>query len=236
MAARPYVFVNMAVTADGKIDTVARQGARISGPADGIRVDHLRAGADAILVGGHTLLREDPRLTVRDSALMAERTRRGASAQPLKVGVATRIADEGADGGLPSGSRFLNDGGGDVVIFTTTATDPSVVAELRASGAIVSVEANDRVDLEDALTILAEQGVGRCMIEGGSTIVAALFAAGLVDELQLAIAPVLFGGETAPTPVGGPGFEADAAVSLSLADVATSDDGDIVARYEVVPA
>ncbi len=56
----------MAMTADGKIDTVARTGARISGTADSARVDRLRADSDAVMVGGRTLLAEDPRLTVRD--------------------------------------------------------------------------------------------------------------------------------------------------------------------------
>ena len=65
VAERPYVFLNMAMTADGKIDTVERRGARISGAADSARVDRLRAGADAVMIGGRTLLSEDPRLTVR---------------------------------------------------------------------------------------------------------------------------------------------------------------------------
>ena len=55
-AMRPHVLVNMAVTADGKIDTVERRGARISGPADTARVDRLRAESDAVMVGGRTLL------------------------------------------------------------------------------------------------------------------------------------------------------------------------------------
>ena len=57
---RPHVLVNLAMTADGKIDTVARAGARISGAADTVRVDQLRAAADAVMVGGRTLLGEDP--------------------------------------------------------------------------------------------------------------------------------------------------------------------------------
>lgn len=82
MQKRPYVLVNMAVTADGKIDTWERRGARISGAADSIRVDRLRATADAIVVGGKTLLAEDPRLTVRDEAMQQERLGRRLDAQP----------------------------------------------------------------------------------------------------------------------------------------------------------
>jgi 2,5-diamino-6-(ribosylamino)-4(3H)-pyrimidinone 5'-phosphate reductase len=83
---RPFVFINVAMTADGKIDTVERRGAAISSPGDKLRVDGLRAGADAILVGGRTLLDEDPKLTVKSEALRAARLARGLPPNPLKVG------------------------------------------------------------------------------------------------------------------------------------------------------
>ena len=66
---RPYTFINIATTADGKIDTFERKGAAISSTQDKNRVDELRAGADAVLVGGKTLLEENPRLTVKSEAL-----------------------------------------------------------------------------------------------------------------------------------------------------------------------
>ena len=51
---RPFVFINVAMTVDGKIDTFQRSGAAISSPRDRERVDQLRAGADAVMVGdGH---------------------------------------------------------------------------------------------------------------------------------------------------------------------------------------
>jgi riboflavin biosynthesis pyrimidine reductase len=62
---RPFVTLNVAVTADGKTDTIDRHGAMISSPEDLARVDRLRAESDAIMVGGHTLLGDDPRLTVK---------------------------------------------------------------------------------------------------------------------------------------------------------------------------
>src|SRR4030067_453499 len=83
----PYVHINVAMTADGKIDTFERKGAALSSQRDKERVDGLRAGSDAVLVGGHTLLDEDPKLTVKSEALRAERVRRGLSANPVKVGM-----------------------------------------------------------------------------------------------------------------------------------------------------
>ncbi len=74
---RPFVFINVAMTADGKIDTFRRTGAAISSARDKERVDRLRAEADAIMVGGRTLLDEDPKLTVKseDAAQAACRAR-----------------------------------------------------------------------------------------------------------------------------------------------------------------
>ena len=233
MSDRPYVFVNMAATVDGKIDSVARSGARISGPADAARVDALRAGSDAILVGGRTLLGEDPRLDVRDHGLIERREAAGRTRQPMKAGIVTAIGALGADDGLPFDSRFIGDGSTAVVLFTTKATDVNNVAELEARGVIVVIDDRDRVDLTSALAMLKENGVKRLMVEGGSTIVAALLAAHCIDEIHLAIAPVIFGGEGAPTPVGGPGLNADDAIRLSLAEVETSPDGDVIARYLV---
>ena len=82
---RPYVFINVAMTADGRIDTFARKGAAISSQRDRERVDHLRAESDAIMVGGRTLLDEDPKLTVKSETLRAARVARGLSPNPVKV-------------------------------------------------------------------------------------------------------------------------------------------------------
>ena len=73
---RPFVTINVAATADGKIDTFERPGAAISSAHDKERVDQLRAEADAVMVGGHTLHDEDPKLTVKsESFTRTPRTR-----------------------------------------------------------------------------------------------------------------------------------------------------------------
>lgn len=222
----------MAVTADGKIDTVARAGARISGEADSARVDRLRAEADAVMVGGNTLLREDPRLTVREPALLAARREGGRQAQPAKVGVVSHVAGPAEDAAHRPGSQFLFDGGGTVVICTTRRTGQDAIGWLRELGAEVIVRGDTRVDLPASLAALSELGFERLLVEGGSTLVAALLEADLVDELQLAIAPLLFGGETAPTPVGGPGWTVDEARRLQLLETGIDAD-DVILRYRV---
>ena len=231
MTTRPHVLVNMAMTADGKIDTVARAGARISGSADSVRVDQLRAAADAVMVGGHTLLGEDPGLTVRDPELRAARQRGGRPPQPTKVAVVSRIDRPGGPDALPPQSEFLDAGGGRVVVCTTTRTDAATRTWLGDRGVIVVVHGDVRVDLGAALGALRELGIERLMVEGGSTLLAALLEAGQVDELYLAVAPVLFGGESAPTPVGGSGWAPEEARRLRLEGVTTSADDDVILRY-----
>jgi 2,5-diamino-6-(ribosylamino)-4(3H)-pyrimidinone 5'-phosphate reductase len=224
----------MAVTADGKVDTFERRGARISGIEDTQRVDALRAAADAVMVGGRTLIAEDPRLTVRDPALIRERLARGRPSQPAKVAVASRLVRPGHVGAaLPSPSRFLVEGATLVIVATTQATPLDAREWLERQGAELVVHDGARVDLPRLLADLAERGVRSVLVEGGGTLVAAMLAAGLVDELQLAVAPLLFGGDDAPTPVGGPGWRRDQAIPLTLLGTDVDADGDVVLRYAV---
>ena len=80
--ARPYVVINVAASVDGKIDTVQRRGAAISSERDRLRVDALRASVDAVMVGGHTVVDEDPRLTVKSADLRTERLARSVPENP----------------------------------------------------------------------------------------------------------------------------------------------------------
>src|SRR5512140_3337289 len=120
MPAYPRVLVNVAMTADGKIDSRLRKGAAISSAADKVRVDTLRADSDAVLVGGRTLVNEDPRLTVKSPRLRVQRTARGLDENPVKVGVVS-VADLKLDG------RFLTEGPARRFIYTTKRTDAKVV-------------------------------------------------------------------------------------------------------------
>jgi len=157
---RPWVTMNVAMTADGKIDTVARQGAAISSPDDWERVDRLRAASDAVMVGGRTLLGEDPRLTVKSAALREWRRSRGLDENPAKVGIVSEAT-------LAPSSRFLTHGPARILVFTTGRTDPAQIARLRAQGVEVFVMGERRVDLPDVMRSLHKHGIGRVLVEGG---------------------------------------------------------------------
>lgn len=223
---RPFVILNVAVTADGKTDTVARRGAKISSPQDLARVDRLRAESDAIMVGGRTLLGDDPRLTVKSAELRAARRARGLTENPLKVGVVSKAT-------LRLDSRFLTVGPASVLLFTTQQTDPAQIARLRQAGADVHVLGETRVDLPAALRRLQESGVQRLLVEGGGTLNAELLRLGLVDEIRLYLAPLIFGGATAPTLADGPGLPRDAAIGLERRAVEALDDGGILIAYRI---
>ena len=223
---RPHVFINVAMTADGKTDTTARRGAAISSPLDLVRVDQLRAASDAIMVGGKTLLGEDPRLTIKSAALRAERRMRGLSENPIKVGIITNA-------NLKFDSRFLNQGPARRMIFTTTQTDPTQIEKLRARGVDVIVFDQPRVDLEATLKCLKHNGVARLMVEGGGTLNPELLRLKLVDEIYLYIAPLIFGGRAAPTFADGDGWPRDQAIGLRLITFQPDAEGGILLHYSV---
>jgi 2,5-diamino-6-(ribosylamino)-4(3H)-pyrimidinone 5'-phosphate reductase len=224
---RPFTFINVAMTADGKIDTFQRKGTAISSPRDKERVDRLRAESDAVMVGGRTLLDEDPKLTVKSEALRAERVARGLSPNPIKVGVVS-------DANLKPDSEFLDEGPARIVIFTTHRTSKDKLAALRARNVEVFVHAGERVDLAHMMQTLQQLGIKRLMVEGGATLNFELLRLGLVDEISTYVAPMVFGGESAPTMAAGPGLERGEAIPLKLIRAENWDDGGVLLQYEVV--
>ena len=223
---RPFVFINVAMTADGKIDTFERKGAAISSQRDKERVDRLRAESDAVMVGGRTLLDEDPKLTVKSEALRAERVARGLSPNPVKVGVVS-------EANIKPDSIFLNAGPARIVIFTTYRTSKDRLAFLRSQGVDIYVHDSEKVDLWKALGTLKELGIQRLMVEGGATLNFELLKLRLVDELSAYIAPMIFAGESAPTMAAGSGLERSAAIPLRLVSVEKEEDGGVLLKYLV---
>jgi 2,5-diamino-6-(ribosylamino)-4(3H)-pyrimidinone 5'-phosphate reductase len=224
---RPFITLNVAMTADGKTDTISRKGVRISSSLDLERVDDLRARYDAVMVGGKTLLGDDPKLTVKSIELRTERVRQGLPENPAKVGIVT-------DARLTTDCDFLTAGPARVFIFTTTQTNPDQVLRLRECGAQVFIMGDQLVDLEAALPKLKEEGIERLLVEGGGTLNEALLKLNLVDTIRVYIAPFLLGGTKAPTFVSGVGLEREDAINLRLEEVENLGDGGIVVHYAVI--
>lgn len=220
---KPFVFINCAMSLDGKISTLERRQVKISSDLDLARVDRLRAESDAILVGMNTVVSDDPKLTVKSEKLRRERLGKNLPENPIKICV----------GGLDRirlKSDFLDYG--DVkMVFTTEDSNPEKIERLREK-AEVYILGRDRVDLDRMLKILAERGVDKLMVEGGGTVNFQFLREGLVDEILVAVAPKIFGGVNAPTLVDGSGFSVDEAVDLKLLEVENLQ-GLLVLRYAV---
>lgn len=214
------------MTADGKIDTFERKGSAISSRRDKERVDELRSAADGILVGGKTLLDEQPKLTVKNEALREGRIQRGLSPNPIKVGVATTA-------NIPLDSDFIKAGNTRVVIFTTSQTSISQIEILRAHGVEVFIDDALRVDLTKMMLTLKKIGVDHLMVEGGGTMNFELMRLGLVDELMIYVAPMVFGGANAPTLADGLGLNRGNAIALKLQNIETQEDSGILLHYKL---
>jgi 2,5-diamino-6-(ribosylamino)-4(3H)-pyrimidinone 5'-phosphate reductase len=221
---RPFVRMNAAVTADGKIDTFERRGAAISSPRDKERVDRLRADSDAVLIGGRTLHGEDPKLTIKSGELRAEREALGLPPNPAKVAVASRLE-------LKPDCNFLTAGPARILLFTTSQTSESQLVLIRSRGAELFVLGGERVDIVETLRILKENHINNLMVEGGATLNFELLNLRLVDELTLYIAPMVFGGETAPTLAAGFGLVRNAAIPLKLMKSEEWEDGGVLLHY-----
>jgi riboflavin-specific deaminase-like protein len=188
MTERPHVLLNVAVSIDGCIDDTHPDRLLLSNPADFDRVDQVRADSDAILIGAETLRSDNPRLLVKNEKRRAERIARGLSEYPLKIVVT-------GSGNLDSGLKFWHHGGAKVV-YTTDAGAEKLQDRLGSLADIVSLglEINFSVLLDD----LGERGIRKLMVEGGGTIHTAFLSAGLVDEIHMAVAPLVVGQVGAP--------------------------------------
>ncbi|MBP2146007.1 2,5-diamino-6-(ribosylamino)-4(3H)-pyrimidinone 5'-phosphate reductase [Methanofollis sp. W23] len=215
---RPYIFVNLAMSADGKISTRERRQVKISGADDFKRVDEIKAGADGIMVGIGTVLADDPSLTVKSSELKAARRARGEDEHPLRV-----VVDSMAR--TPLDADILCKGEGRRVVAVSAAAPAGLVEALQEKAEVV-VAGEEGIDLARLMHELASRGVKRLMVEGGGTLIWGLFQAGLVDELITYVGSVIIGGEGAPTPVDGEGFVKESEFPrLELAGVEQVDDG-----------
>ena len=187
MPPRPYVLLSCATSADGYLDDARPERLILSGPADLDRVDEVRAGCDAILVGAQTVRKDNPRLLIRDPRRSARRAARGLPPHPARVTLT-------GTGNLDPGARFFAPGALRLVYCATPARPP---AQARLGDSAVVIDVGDPVSLGFMLQDLAERGVARLLVEGGEHILGEFLAAGLADELNLAVAP-FFLGDPAP--------------------------------------
>ncbi|HEY2668175.1 MAG TPA: dihydrofolate reductase family protein, partial [Actinomycetota bacterium] len=189
MRKRPYVLLSCAASIDGYIDDTGDARLILSNDADLDRVDEVRAGCDAILVGSATIRKDNPRLLVRSEKRRNDRLARGLTPTPAKVTITGR-------GDLDPAAQFFVAGDTEKIVYA--ASSALDTTRKRVSSRATVVDGADPVDLLRVLNDLATRGIGKLMVEGGGTVHTQFLTNGLADELHLVIAPFFVGDSRAP--------------------------------------
>ncbi|MBI5000741.1 MAG: 2,5-diamino-6-(ribosylamino)-4(3H)-pyrimidinone 5'-phosphate reductase [Euryarchaeota archaeon] len=208
-AMRPYVIINCASSADGKLALKTRKQTRISSEQDIERVQRLRASCDAILVGVGTVLADDPSLLVNPKFMTGGK-------QPIRVVLDSRLR-------TPPSAKVLS-GGAKTIIFVSEGHRGN------QKGADVVEAGKGPVDIGAALAHLSRLGVRRLMVEGGGTVIWSFLRSGFWDELKVFVGCIALGGG-GPTVADGEGAASLAgAVRMRLAK-STPMEGGILLEY-----
>jgi riboflavin biosynthesis pyrimidine reductase len=211
--------VNFVISLDGAV-TVGGVSEGLGSPGDQRVFRVLRALADVVLVGSGTASAEGYRPIAPDSPV--GRLRAAIGRPPTTpIAVVSRRASLDPAGGLVTGAVSPT------ILVTCESADAGRRAELAHAGVTVLVCGEDDVDLPLALNRLAELGHGQVLCEGGPQLLRAALTAGVVDELDLSIAPALVGDETRLLDVALP-----TVVPLELRQL-LEEDGVLFTRYAI---
>lgn len=209
---RRHLRVNMVSSVDGAATLAGRVGS-LTGPADQRLLLLLRALADTLVVGAGTIRAEGYGPLTVPAELRGLREEHGQAPAPRLV-VPTRSLD------LDFGSAAFTEAVEPPLVVTTGHASADRLRAARAVAEVV-VLGEDAVDLAAMVELLADRGAGRILCEGGPALLHGLFAAGLVDELCLAVAPLVAGGVESRI-TAGPALPS--LVALHLAQVAEQEE------------
>jgi 5-amino-6-(5-phosphoribosylamino)uracil reductase len=206
----PYTTVVLAMSADGKIADKMRSPARFSSPADQAHLEQQIALADAVLFGANTLRAYGTTLGVTNPKLLQTRQQQQLPPQPVQIVCSP-------SGNLNPQLRFFRQELPRWLLTAEVGDKPWTNRDFEQI--LVVKTTNGKIDWHDAFSQLIQLGIKRLSILGGGQLVASLLAADLINEIWLTVCPIILGGTTAPTPVGGEGFLANIAPRLELLGV-----------------
>ncbi|WMI80858.1 bifunctional diaminohydroxyphosphoribosylaminopyrimidine deaminase/5-amino-6-(5-phosphoribosylamino)uracil reductase RibD [Anaerotignum sp. MB30-C6] len=216
----PYVALKYAMTADGKIATTTGASRWISNETSRHYAHSLRHQYSSILVGIGTVLQDDPLLNCRLEH----------ATQPLRV-----ICDSNLR--IPLESKICKTGKTHSTVIAYAQGSHEKKKALEALGLTLwqLPKENGQVSLPNLIKKLGENGIDSVLAEGGGTIHYSLLEGNLAQKLYVYLAPKIFGGQDAKTPVGGKGIlEPKDAFTLKLLN-SQELNGDILIEYEIEP-
>lgn len=216
---RPFVHLKMAVSLDGKVATVSGDSRWITGEQARARVHEMRHQYDAIMIGGRTARSDDPLLTDRSGKKRRRALVRVVIEQYLRISPESQLAQ--------------TTDAGQVLIFACGDAEADGLAALQSRG--VEVIAQDSaLDLPNVLDELGKRSIQSVLIEGGPFLAALMLEAGLVNKVSFFVAPIIIGGQDAPSAIGGSGAEKIAdAWQLDRVEVAQHDRDVEITGYPV---
>jgi len=189
---RPFVFINMAMSADGKIASTNGTVSSFGSRTDHARLLELRTKADAILTGAGTL-NAQPDITL------------GPSNKEKKLPIRVIVSGQGH---VSPKHKLFQTTGAPIVVLTSQGISRRRLKELETVADTVLVCGTNSVNFKKALHFLSKKyNSKRILCEGGGKLNDSLFRAGLVDEVNLTICPLILGGKDAPTIADGTGFK-----------------------------
>ncbi len=192
---RPFIHINCAMSADGKLAGDDRTQVRISSDEDKTRVKGLRMQYDSILVGVGTVIADDPHLTLKN---------RDYDTNPIRI-----VLDP--HGRTPPGAQVLNDRAPTIIVTLEECQQTWGCDKIIRAG-------KDTIDLEAVMEELTDMGIENILIEGGGKTIASFFKARMVDRYSVFVGGLIIGGKDAPTPCDGDGWIAENGIKMELED------------------
>ena len=197
---RPFVAVNIAMTADGKIARDTRQFVPFGSARDQELMMELRSRADAVMAGARTVSARKVTLGPGGKKFQRQRLEHGLAEYNVRV-VVSRT------GSISPRAHIFSKRFSPILLLTTEAARSKLLALSKVVDGMF-VSRGDLLDFSAALRWLRiSWGVKRLLCEGGGELNAPMFRGGFVDELYLTICPLIFGGRSAPTLADGDGIE-----------------------------
>ena len=222
---RPHTTTILAITADGKIADYTRSAARFGSATDKAHLESQISLVDGVIFGAGTLRAYGTSLPISNTKLIKSRQNRR-SIQPIHIVVS-------ASGKIDRRLKFFQQPIPRWLLTTKNNSQLWQNNNLFDRVIVGKTDANSGFEWQEILAQLSDLGMQKLAILGGGELVASLLAVKAIDEIWLTVCPVIFGGVTAPTPVGGKGWLQSEGIKLDLLEVKYID-REVFLHYRVI--